>query len=151
MSYRYDVAVAFRLDHWNDKILPKIIEEGYADKIYEDKRVEYKNPVDGWDYILLEWDNYKNWAGIFVDDISSLIDKMTKEYPCDYIVIGEGQDIEKENYDFSILNYQSMRPLLPDDLYLEKAWRAINNLKSYLKNNYNLQDDQINYIIKGKV
>lgn len=151
MGYRYDVAVAFRLDQWKDKILPKITEKISLDEFYCDRMLEYKDSFDGWNYIILEWSDYKRWADPFDNDISIIIDKMTEEYLCDYIVIGEGQEIIKEKSDFCLLNYQSMVPLLPDELYLQESWRAIDKLKNYLKDNYGLQPSQIDCIIKGKV
>lgn len=138
MSRRYDAAAVFYCE-----------ELSYIVKKFQDNpeflevfTYASKNYIEG-PYAYFKWDSYKNFP---ID----LFDEITSEYGADLIIINEDDEIVREYYVIGEITYQSPVPLLPDEPYLQAAWRQIETLKKFLRGKGCTEED-IENILKHKL
>lgn len=150
MSYFYDVAVAFKLEDWNDVAL------ALRNWVCDRERITSNLLVDDFirkhlkpdiytrigRYVVLKWD----WCNYWTHENHGAHDfflKMTEAYECDYLVINEDNEVEIDNNDLGIVSFQLNQSIVTGQPCLIESWRIINVLIHILEKKHGYSYDDI--------
>ena len=139
MDHCSDVMIAFEMGEWEENILPELREHYDIDDELESlhctKIQHYTEPDDEVEYIIFYWENYKHWNDEYHPaDISDTLNELALNYPSDYFAVSGGWHVAAARMRLGILEIQTLRPLFPDEPWLEESWRQNEALKADFAN-----------------
>ena len=153
MDHCSDVMIAFEKGEWEENILPELREHYDIDDELESlhctKIQHYTDPDDEVEYIIFYWENYKHWNDEYHPaDISDTLNELALNYPSDYFAVSGGWHVAAARMRLGILEIQTLRPLFPDEPWLEESWRQNEALKAGLREKYGMSNEDIDEFIK---
>ena len=148
MSYYYDVAIAINVKDLPNIIRQFILPESHSEDIIKffdaankTKIYEYNNEA----CLIFKWDMINHYDR---GQESDILYGISQCFDVDYMVVTEEDEIIHNEQNIGLLERQNTAILAPDDMYLQRSWRAIKGLKKYIKENCNISDEEIEQIIK---
>ena len=148
MSYYYDVAIAINVKDLPNIIRHFILPESHSEDIIKFFDAANKTKIcedSNGACLIFKWDMVNHYD---CDKASDVLYGISQCFNVDYMVVTEEDEIIHNEQNIGLLERQNTAILAPDDMYLQRSWRAIKGLKKYIKENCNISDEEIEQIIK---